>query len=223
MREITRRISFGMGVAAQERVDHPVLEKVRAAEFAPQRSSRRPRRVAARHGRLGQPLRQPDGGRGREGVGRRPLRLARLRPQDRLGLPRARPGHARSGSGRSRARWTRRRCCSRSTPSSATPTSPRWSSRASTPTPAATWSSPRCWRSSAPRRFTRCTTTTTSRGGRSTSGGSTGWSARAARRPVPARRGSSAARWATSRSSSRASSRPGTSRRSTRRSTAPAA
>src|SRR5512132_2268680 len=37
MREITRRISFGMGVAAQERVDHPVLERVRNADFAPQR------------------------------------------------------------------------------------------------------------------------------------------------------------------------------------------
>ena len=37
MREITRRISFGMGVPAQERVDHPVLEKIRSAEFAPQR------------------------------------------------------------------------------------------------------------------------------------------------------------------------------------------
>jgi tRNA-splicing ligase RtcB len=37
MAEITRRISFGMGVPAQERVDHPVLEKIRAAEFAPQR------------------------------------------------------------------------------------------------------------------------------------------------------------------------------------------
>src|SRR5207244_5021361 len=37
MREITRRISFGMGVAAQERVDHPVLEKIRHADFAPQR------------------------------------------------------------------------------------------------------------------------------------------------------------------------------------------
>ena len=37
MREITRRISFGVGVAAQERVDHPVLEKIRAADFAPQR------------------------------------------------------------------------------------------------------------------------------------------------------------------------------------------
>ena len=37
MREITRRISFGMGVPAQERVDHPVLEKIRAADFEPQR------------------------------------------------------------------------------------------------------------------------------------------------------------------------------------------
>jgi tRNA-splicing ligase RtcB len=37
MHEITRRISFGMGVPAQERVDHPVLDKIRNAEFAPQR------------------------------------------------------------------------------------------------------------------------------------------------------------------------------------------
>jgi tRNA-splicing ligase RtcB len=37
MREITRRISFGMGVPAHERTDHPVLEKIQRAEFAPQR------------------------------------------------------------------------------------------------------------------------------------------------------------------------------------------
>jgi tRNA-splicing ligase RtcB (3'-phosphate/5'-hydroxy nucleic acid ligase) len=37
MREITRRISFGMGVPAQERTDHPVLDKIRNADFAPQR------------------------------------------------------------------------------------------------------------------------------------------------------------------------------------------
>src|SRR4029079_3512325 len=37
MREITRRISFGMVVPAQERVDHPVLDKIRTSEFAPQR------------------------------------------------------------------------------------------------------------------------------------------------------------------------------------------
>jgi tRNA-splicing ligase RtcB len=37
MREITRRISFGMGVPAAERVDHPVLDRIRNSEFAPQR------------------------------------------------------------------------------------------------------------------------------------------------------------------------------------------
>jgi tRNA-splicing ligase RtcB (3'-phosphate/5'-hydroxy nucleic acid ligase) len=37
MGEITRRISFGMGVPAQERADHPVLDKIAAAEFEPQR------------------------------------------------------------------------------------------------------------------------------------------------------------------------------------------
>ena len=37
MREITRRISFGMGVPARERADHPVLDKIAAAEFEPQR------------------------------------------------------------------------------------------------------------------------------------------------------------------------------------------
>ncbi len=37
MGEITRRISFGMGVPAQERTDHPVLERIRNAEFRPQR------------------------------------------------------------------------------------------------------------------------------------------------------------------------------------------
>ena len=37
MGEITRRISFGMGVPAAERADHPVLDKIRNADFAPQR------------------------------------------------------------------------------------------------------------------------------------------------------------------------------------------
>ena len=37
MGELTRRISFGMGVSAAERVDHPVLEQIRNAEFEPQR------------------------------------------------------------------------------------------------------------------------------------------------------------------------------------------
>jgi tRNA-splicing ligase RtcB len=37
MREITRRISFGIGVPAQERSDHAVLDKIRSAPFEPQR------------------------------------------------------------------------------------------------------------------------------------------------------------------------------------------
>jgi tRNA-splicing ligase RtcB (3'-phosphate/5'-hydroxy nucleic acid ligase) len=37
MGEITRRISFGMGVPAQERVEHPVLDRIREADFSPQR------------------------------------------------------------------------------------------------------------------------------------------------------------------------------------------
>jgi tRNA-splicing ligase RtcB len=37
MREITRRVSFGMSVPASERADHPVLDKIRNADFAPQR------------------------------------------------------------------------------------------------------------------------------------------------------------------------------------------
>src|SRR5215204_4712387 len=37
MREITRRISFSIGVPAQERSDHPVLDKISSAPFEPQR------------------------------------------------------------------------------------------------------------------------------------------------------------------------------------------
>jgi tRNA-splicing ligase RtcB (3'-phosphate/5'-hydroxy nucleic acid ligase) len=37
MGEITRRISFGMGVPAAERTDHPVLDRIRHADFVPQR------------------------------------------------------------------------------------------------------------------------------------------------------------------------------------------
>ena len=37
MGEITQRISFGVGVPAPERVDHPVLDRIRSADFAPQR------------------------------------------------------------------------------------------------------------------------------------------------------------------------------------------
>jgi tRNA-splicing ligase RtcB (3'-phosphate/5'-hydroxy nucleic acid ligase) len=37
MREVERRISFGMGVPAREQVDHPVLDRIKVADFEPQR------------------------------------------------------------------------------------------------------------------------------------------------------------------------------------------
>ena len=37
MREVQRRISFGVGVPARERVDHPVLDRIAKAPFEPQR------------------------------------------------------------------------------------------------------------------------------------------------------------------------------------------
>lgn len=37
MDEIVRRVPFGIGVPARERVEHPVLERIREAPFAPQR------------------------------------------------------------------------------------------------------------------------------------------------------------------------------------------
>ena len=40
MREITRRISFGIGVPAQERSDHPVLERSATTDFTRSASSR---------------------------------------------------------------------------------------------------------------------------------------------------------------------------------------
>jgi tRNA-splicing ligase RtcB (3'-phosphate/5'-hydroxy nucleic acid ligase) len=40
MAEIQRRVSFGMGVPAQEKVDHPVLDKIARAPFEPQRQLR---------------------------------------------------------------------------------------------------------------------------------------------------------------------------------------
>jgi tRNA-splicing ligase RtcB (3'-phosphate/5'-hydroxy nucleic acid ligase) len=40
MREIAERISFGMGVPAKERVDHPVIDRITEAPFEPQRRLR---------------------------------------------------------------------------------------------------------------------------------------------------------------------------------------
>ena len=51
MHEITRRVSFGMGVPAVERVDHPMLDKIAAAEFEPRRKLAQ--NAANQHGTVG--------------------------------------------------------------------------------------------------------------------------------------------------------------------------
>jgi tRNA-splicing ligase RtcB len=48
MAEITRRISFGIGVPATERTDHPVIDRIQNADFEPQR-----RLAQAAHAQLG--------------------------------------------------------------------------------------------------------------------------------------------------------------------------
>ena len=143
MREITKRISFGMGVPAQERVDHPVLEQIRKADFTPQRKLHQI--AESQLGTVGSGnhfvnLFEDEEGRvwvgvhfGSRGFGHRTasgfLALAQGLPFD----ARAREGGMDSPP-----------VLFESTPSSVRRTSPRWSSRASTRTRAATSSSRRC-------------------------------------------------------------------------------
>ena len=211
MREITRRISFGMGVPAQERVDHPVLDKIRHADFAPQRKLAQ--LAESQLGTVGSGnhyvnLMEDEEGRIWVGVHFGSRGFGHKTASGFLALAQGLPFDA----GRSRARWTRRRCCSRSAPSSASRTSRRWSS------PGEYAYAGRdvvvdkvleilgaeaahevhnhhnfAWREE---HF-----------------GRTYWVIRKGCTPARrARRASSAARWATSRSSSRASSRPRASR-----------
>ena len=83
-------ISFGVGRKNNERVETRMLDiKVwnRSLISTAIRNGTEP----ARHGRFGQPLRGPVRGRGRRHrLDRRPLRLARLRAQDRHGLHKTR-------------------------------------------------------------------------------------------------------------------------------------
>ena len=83
----------------------------RDADFAPQRQLYDLARQAARHGRRRQPLRRPVRGRRRVRLDRRALRLARVRAQDGLRVPRARAGLAVRRARDRTARWTARRCC----------------------------------------------------------------------------------------------------------------
>ena len=141
MREITRRISFGMGVPAHERTDHPVLDRIRNADFAPQRKLAQ--LAESQLGTVGSGnhyvnLMEDEEGRIWVGVHFGSRGFGHKTASGFLALAQ---GLAVRRHGRTRARWTRRRCCSRSARSSARRTSRRWSWRASTPTPAATsWS-----------------------------------------------------------------------------------
>jgi tRNA-splicing ligase RtcB (3'-phosphate/5'-hydroxy nucleic acid ligase) len=124
MREIGRRISFGMGVPNRERVDHPVLDRIVRADFAPQRKLHQLAR--AQLGTVRQPLREPLRGRGGDRLGRRALRLARVRAQDGVGVSRARAGggfEERSREGEMDSPPV----LFRASPSSARRTCPRWS------------------------------------------------------------------------------------------------
>ena len=86
---------------AAERADHPVLDAIRNADFAPQRKLAQ--LAESQLGTVGSGNHYVNVMEDEEGrdLGRRALRLARLRPQDGLGLPRARAGPARSTARRS--------------------------------------------------------------------------------------------------------------------------
>ena len=94
MDEIFTRISFGVGRNDGRAGDHSGDRRdPRRRVRAPARAAR-PRRQAARHRRRRQPLRGPLRRRAGARVGGRALRLARVRAQDGVRLPRARPGAA---------------------------------------------------------------------------------------------------------------------------------
>ena len=174
MGEITRRISFGMGVPAAERTDHPVLDAIRNADFAPQRKLAQ--LAESQLGTVGSGnhyvnVMEDEQGRIWVGVHFGSRGFGHKTASGFLALAQGLPFGGRAQEGEmdsppvlfevdSRARRVLRRR--------------RWSSPATTRTPVATWSWTRCSRSWAPRRCTRCTTTTTSRGGRSTSAARTG-------------------------------------------------
>jgi tRNA-splicing ligase RtcB len=198
MPEIGRRISFGMGVPAQERADdHPVLDKIRTADFPPQRKLLQ--LAASQLGTVGSGnhyvnLMADEDDRvwvgvhfGSRGFGHKTA-SGFLAPAQ--GLPfdgRATEGVMDSppvlfevGSELGESYVAAMELAGEYAHAGRDPS----------------WRG--CSRSSVPLRRTRCTTTTTSRGGRSTSAAPTGSSARAAHPRGRVRRGSSARRWATS-------------------------
>ena len=112
--EIAATVSFGIGRKNQRRrrAGRPSALRRRGLGRDPGEASRGAAREGARparHRRERQPLRRRLRRRGGRDLGRRALRLARLRSHHRLGLPGARPGR-RSGASACRSA----RCCSTS-------------------------------------------------------------------------------------------------------------
>ncbi|MGO9903517.1 MAG: RtcB family protein [Solirubrobacteraceae bacterium] len=173
MGEITRRISFGMGVPAQERTDHPVLDKIAVAEFEPQRKL--VQNAANQLGTVGSGnhdvnLMEDEQGRvwigvhfGSRGFGHKTasgfLVLAQGLPFD---------GHAADGEMDSPPVLLELGTELGDSYIAAMQLAGEYAYAA------ATWSLPRCSRSSAPTRSTRCTTITTSPGARITVAAPTG-------------------------------------------------
>ena len=88
-----------------QRVDHPVLDKIREAESVAAQAGAAGREAAGKR-RFRQPLREPDGGRKDGRIwGWRPLRFTRFRPQDGVRIPPLSRRVSRSTSERTRARW----------------------------------------------------------------------------------------------------------------------
>ena len=198
MDRVTRRISFGMGVPARERVDHPVLDKIRNAEFAPQRKLAG--LAESQLGTVGSGnhyvnLMEDENGHvwvgvhfGSRGFGHKTasgfLALAQ-------GL--AFDGRAQEGEMDSPPVLLELGTELGDAYIAAMQLAGEYAYAGRDVVVAKVLevlSAERC---------TRCTTTTTSPGAKSTADGATGSSARAARPPSRARRGSSADRWATSR------------------------
>jgi tRNA-splicing ligase RtcB len=171
MREIVGRISFGMGVAAQERVDHPVLEKIRTADFEPQRKL-----VQLAESQLGTVgsgnhyvnLMEDEEGIVWVGVHFGSRGFGHKTASGFLALAQGLAFGAKANEGEMDSPPVLFEIDSELGQAYVA----AW--RATTPTQVATSSSPRCSRSSVRRRCTRYTTTTTSRGGRSTSVAPTG-------------------------------------------------
>ena len=198
MREITSRISFGMGVPARERLDHPVLDRIRSAAFARQRKLHQI--AESQLGTIGSGnhfvnLFEDEEGKVWIGVHFGSRGFGHKTASGFLALAQGLAFDTRAHEGEMDSPPVLFEIDSELGQSYIA----AMDVAGDYPMRAATSSSTRCSTSSVPKRPTRSTTTTTSPGARRTSAATTGSSARAARRRDRVRRGSWVGRWATSR------------------------